>query len=187
MLYTISSQESHVKPKFDILSAWMSSWHCSFSPWANWPKYDPVSFKCNYHSYTSLRNSTAGEQSACQRLYSSQRRSSPGCFLPLSILAILHTDLIQLGEQLMGHVFGILLCAQNELDPLGRCIWWSERMWGRTKRWTVSQKTFANRHNANCFVTKWLLRNLKRQKHNQIYLSTCTHTHTTRWLVPALW
>lgn len=54
--------------------------------------------------------------------------SSPGGFLPLSILSVLHADLIQLCEQLVGHVFAIVLRAQDELDPLRRRVWRMETL-----------------------------------------------------------
>lgn len=58
----------------------------------------------------------------------SSKGSRPGCFLPLGILSILHTDLIQLREQLVGHMLGVVLRAQDELDPLGRRVWGRETL-----------------------------------------------------------
>lgn len=52
------------------------------------------------------------------------RKHWPGCFLPLCIFAVLDADLIKLGKQLVGHVLGVLFCAQNELHSLGWRVWW---------------------------------------------------------------
>jgi hypothetical protein len=47
----------------------------------------------------------------------------PGCLPPLVDVSVPEEQLVQLSEQVVGHVlFIIILCPQDELDTLGRGV-----------------------------------------------------------------